>query len=218
MAEYEVGVVGLGKFGFHFARTLVSEGLSVLGIDRSPDRVRAAQDELTHVYEANAMDKRMLEQLGFQDLTHVLVSVGQSIEMSLMIALYLKEMGEMKVWVKALSEDHATLLTKVGVDEVIFPERYAALQYAHKLAVPGLVEYLPFGNKVALKEITVDAWDGKSLKELDMTSKYHVQAVAYMPYGDDEYDFAPRASEPLKRGDKLIVMGQTKALEKLMNA
>jgi trk system potassium uptake protein TrkA len=177
--------------------------------------VRNAQNELTHVYEADGRDKRALEQLGFQDLTHVLVSVGGSIEASAMITLYLKELGDLQVWVKALSEDHAALLEKVGADEVIFPEQYAALQYAYKLAVPGVIEYLPFGKDVALKEITVDEWAGKTLRDIDMTKEWGVQAIAVRKAGEESYHFVPTAEDELSRGDVLVIIGHTETLARL---
>lgn len=214
-SSVQVGIIGLGKFGFAFGQALVELGQEVMGIDSNMDLVRRAQDALTQVYQADAMEKKALEQLGIRDMTHVMVSVGGSIEASAMISLYLKELDVPNIWVKAVSEDHEKLLRKIGVNEVIFPERFAANQLANRLAVPGLIEYLPFGQNVALLELMVQRWDGRTLRELALTSKYGVQVIAVRKAGEESLEFIPKADEPLRKGDTLIVIGQSDSLSEL---
>lgn len=214
-ARISVGIIGLGKFGLAFGQTLVELGQEVLGIDADMDNVRRAQELLTHTYQADAMDKRALEQLGFKEMTHVVVSVGRSIEASAMISLYLRELEVQNIWVKAVSDDHERLLRKIGVSEVIFPERYAATQLANKLSTPGLIEYLPFGQDVALLELTVTEWAGQSLRELDLTNTHGVQVIAERKAGEEKLRFIPKADQPLALGDRLMVIGEKKVLGKL---
>ncbi len=214
-SRIQVGIIGLGKFGLAFGKALVDLGQEVMGIDTDMDNVRRAQDILTQVYQADGAEKKALEQLGFSDMTHVMVSVGGSIESSAMISLYLKELDVSNVWVKAISSDHEKLLRKIGVTEVIFPERYAANQLANKLAVPGLIEYLPFGQDVALLELTVSRWDGRTLRELALTSKYGVQVIAVRKAGEERFGFIPKADEPLRQGDTLIIIGQRSSFSAL---
>jgi trk system potassium uptake protein len=161
MAHKEFGVVGLGKFGLSLASSLMAHGQKVVGVDSDPDKVKAAAEVLTQAYQAEAVDKTALEQLGFGELQEVIVSTGRHMEASILITLFLKELGCKNVTVKALSRDHEKVLTKVGADAVIFPERYAAEQLAAKLAVPGLIDYLPLGTNVILKELTVETVGGE---------------------------------------------------------
>ncbi|MDD2318136.1 MAG: NAD-binding protein, partial [Desulfobacterales bacterium] len=110
MAKLRIGVIGLGKFGFRFGAALVQLGHEVVGVDSDPERVRQARHVFTQVYQAEAADKKALEQIGFAELNHVMVSVGDSIAASTMISMYLKEMGIPAVWVKAVNTDHEKLL------------------------------------------------------------------------------------------------------------
>jgi len=167
MARKEFGVVGLGKFGLSLAKSLMHHGQTVVGVDSDPEKVKVASEVLTQAYQAEAVDKVALKQLSLAELPSVIVSTGQSMEASILITLFLKELGCRSVTVKAMSRDHEKVLRKVGADEVIFPERYAAEQLAAKLAVPGLIDYLPLGTNVILKELTVDRWSGKTLRELN---------------------------------------------------
>ena len=68
MAHKEFGVVGLGKFGLSLASSLMAHGQKVVGVDSDPDKVKAAAELLTQVYQAEAVDKTALEQLGFGEL------------------------------------------------------------------------------------------------------------------------------------------------------
>ena len=102
----QVGVIGLGKFGYTFGMAMLNFGHKVLGIDREPENIQRAQKVFTQVFQADATQKQALEQMGVADMTHVLVSVGNSIAASTMISMYLKELGIKNVWVKAITEDH----------------------------------------------------------------------------------------------------------------
>ena len=214
-SKQQICVIGLGKFGFDFGRTLVELGQEVLGLDRGPEKVRRAQGAITQALQADAMDKKVLEQLGVAEMSHVMVSVGQSIEAGTIIALHLKELGAPQIWVKAVSEDHEHLLEKIGVDRVVFPERFAATQLAHRLADPGFIEYLPFDEGIALKELTVDDWEGRTLRDIDLPNHHGVQIVAMKMPRDPGYRYLPKADEPLPKGAVLIALGPKNKLSKL---
>ncbi len=216
MSKYvQVGIIGLGKFGLTFGQELIKSGVQVLGIDANPENVRRAQDVLTQVYLADASNKKSLEQLGAGDLTHVLVSVGDSIAASAMISMYLKELGVPVVWVKAINQDHVNLLDKVGVEEAIIPEHMAARHMAKKITIPGFIDYLPFDQEMVLQEISVDAWDGRSLKDLNLTNEHNIQVIAIRKAEAENFTLIPKAKEPLRKGDVLVLVGETDRLAAL---
>ena len=208
MARLQIGVIGLGKFGRKFGETMMLYGHDVLGIDHREANVKLAQDLLTQVFLADATNKEALEQVGVGDLSHVLVSVGDSIAASTMISLYLKELGVPTVWVKAVNEDHEKLLRKVGVDEVVIPEHMAARNVAAKIAMPGFVDNLPFDERLVIKELAIDKWHGKTLRDLDLTNRYNLQVIAIKKRRDRRYKFIPKADDVLKTGDTLVVIGR----------
>ena len=215
MAEERICIIGLGKFGFHLGRCLVDLGREVLGVDGDEDKVKNAQNVFTQVYQLDAQDKKALEQIHVDEMSHVVVSVGHSMEASILISLYLKELGVPQVWVKAISGDHEKLLRKIGVDNVFIPERFAAKNMAHQLASPGLIEYLPMDKDVALKEIGIDDWAGRTLRQLDLTNKHQVQVIAWKRSGAEHYSFIPKADEVLNHGDKLVLVGREDRLARL---
>jgi trk system potassium uptake protein TrkA len=215
LMKKEIAVIGLGKFGFYFAKTLAELGLPVIGIDNHASRVQLAKDDLTKVYRADATKVEALEQLGVAQITHALVSVGSSIAASSMICMYLKELGVGEVWVKAVNPDHQRLLYKVGADRVIIPEQLAAVQLASRAAIPGFLQYASFDSEMSFQEIVVDKWAGRTLKDLDLPNKKKVMVISIRRKDEDHFSFIPDAMYTLEEGDRLIVMRKTNDIEEI---
>lgn len=211
----EIGVIGLGKFGFHAASTLIELGSVVLAVDQDQEIVQRASDLLGHIYQADGTDKKALEQLGFQHLDHVIVSIGRSMEASILTVLNLQELGTKNIWVKAISHEHEKLLKRLGVDHVIFPEEFVAYQIAHRLAVPGILDYLSLSEGVILQERKVDKWEGETLRGLKLRSRFNVQVVAIKKAGEDKLNFVPEADRPLQANDSLMIIGHAKDVNKV---
>lgn len=204
----EVGVIGLGKFGHSLAVALTDLGYDVVGVDFNSENVRRAQDKLAQVYQADATDEKALNQIGFKDLDRVIVSTGDSMEASILVVLNLQALGIEKIWVKALSEEHERVLYKLGVPFVVFPEAFVAFQLAYRFAAPGVHEYFGLGKDVVTREVIVDKWAGKDLRELNLTNTYHVQVIAYRHSKESEFSFVPQADKPLEEGDVLVLLGK----------
>ncbi|MFV0422711.1 potassium channel family protein [Oleidesulfovibrio sp.] len=213
--KLEIGIIGLGKFGLPLAQTLTKLGHGVVALDRSESRVRQVQDSLSHVYTAEATDIGVLQQLRFQDLDAVVVSVGGSMESSILVTLNLQEVGAKKIYVKAVSNEHRKVLTRLGVDHVIQPENDVATQLAHRLSNPGMLDLLPLGGGVLLQELVVDQWAGKTLLDLKLSNESGVMVVAIRYAGQREYTFVPPADRQLATGDIMVVIGKVDDVNKL---
>ncbi len=209
----EIAVIGLGKFGFYFAKTLSELGLSVIGIDSQASKVQMARDVLDKVYRADAGNLEVLEQLGLREMSHVLISVGDSIAASSMISMYLKELEVKQVWVKAVSPDHQRLLYKIGVDSVIIPEQLAAVQLASKVAIPGFLQYASFDSEMSFRELEINKWAGRTLRDLDLPNTKQIMVISIRRKDEDHFSFLPNANYVLEPGDRLIIMHKTNDIE-----
>ena len=214
--KLQIGIIGLGKFGLKLGKNLVDLGHEVLGVETRPEKVKKAQHVLTQVYQVNAMSREALEQIRIQDLHHVLVSVGDSIAASVMISMYLKELGVARVWAKAIHQDHEKLLHKIGVDEVVIPEFMAAKQIASRIAMPGFLDYLPFDESMAVKEFTIKEWAGKTLLELNLTNTFGIQVIAVRRNGNKGYQYIPKANEAFHEGDNFVAIGEVSQLDRVV--
>ena len=119
------------------------------------------------------------------------------------------------VWVKAIHDDHAKLLKKIGVDEVIIPEHMAAEQLALRIDMPGLIEKLSFDPDMVIREMTVEKHAQKTLRDIDLTNRHNAQIIAIKRYGGSKYEFIPKADDTLFRGDTVIVIGDADHLGKI---
>src|SRR3989441_13283954 len=89
----QVAVIGLGRFGYGVAETLVKEGCEVLAIDTDPEKIQAISDLATFAVQCDATDEKALKAISAQNVDVAVVSIGENIEASILIVQTLKEMG-----------------------------------------------------------------------------------------------------------------------------
>ena len=217
MAEktLEIGIIGLGKFGLRMATTLASMGHTVIGIDMSDARVQLAEELLDTVYKADATSLSVLRSLHVQDLDWVVISVGEGVEQSLSITLNVQELGGPQIWVKASNEEHKKILQRLHVDRAIVPEMEAAVMAAHQLCHPGMLDLIPKYGGIAIQELRVDNWHGRTLVDLNLIQSFGVMVMGIRPAGERAFQFVPPALTVLHKGDTLVVAGRADAVRKL---
>ena len=172
-------VVGLGLFGSSVAIALAEQGMQVLAIDASMERVEDHRSLLTDVLCGDAMDHSVLEQIGAADFDVAIVTIGEDIKASGVITMQLKEMGVGCVIVKAFDDFHGRMLTKLGADKVIFPERDMGRRIAHNLVSEKIMDFIELSPDYSLMEMRARSeWVGKNLKELNLRAKERINVVA----------------------------------------
>ena len=210
--KLEIGIIGLGKFGLRMATTLVSLGHTVVGIDMSEARVQLAEEALNSVYKADATNISVLRSLHMQDLDWVVIIVGQSVEQSLNVTLNVQELGGPKILVKASNEEHRKILQRLHVDRALVPETDAAVMAAHQLTYPGMLDLIPKYGGIAIQELRVEQWDGKTLVDLNLMQRFNVMVMGIRPVGEHSFIFVPPARTVLHSGDTLVVAGRADSM------
>ncbi len=212
----QVAVIGLGRFGFHIAKRLHLAGHEVLAIDSEPENVQQIRDFSSRAVVLDARDKPRLEALGIRDFDVVVVSLGERVDVSAMVALHLKELGVKRIITKAGSEDHGKLLKLIGVHEVVFPEREVAELLAHRITSPNVIDYIPLGKGSSIHEIDPPAsFAGKSLGELRLRNRFKIQVLAIRDTRTEEVYVNPDAEVVVKPTDLLLVLGRDEDLARL---
>lgn len=117
----EFAVIGLGRFGSSLARTLVSRGASVLGIDRSPEPVQDLADELTQTVVLDATNEAALREVDITSFGTVIVAIGSNFEANLLTTVALRELGVANIICKATNLRQRDILLKVGAHRVVLP-------------------------------------------------------------------------------------------------
>ena len=211
-----MAVIGLGRFGLHITKALYEEGNEVLAIDRDKARVQALNEYSSKAIVLDATDKEALASLGLELMDSVIISIGTNISVSVLICLYLHELGVKRILAKAFDEDHAKILRKVGATDIIHPEKDMAIRIARGLSRPNILDFIPLSEKYDLIQVeSPREFVGKSLKELNLGAKYNVHVIAIKESNSKNFILVPPADFTLQHGNILIMLGKTDDIKKI---
>jgi trk system potassium uptake protein TrkA len=209
-------VIGLGIFGFNIAKDLYENGTEVIAIDKNKDVIQKIKNFSTKAILADGTDKEVMESVGIQEDDVVIVSFGEDLAASTLITLHLKEMKVKNIIVKAPNEDHKHVLEKVGATEVIIPEREMADKVAKSLISPNVLDYIPLTEDYRISEIVPPSgFYGKTIGELHLRKKYHVEVIAVREVLPERIQMVPRADFVIKDSDVLVVIGKEQDIQKI---
>ena len=207
-------VVGLGRFGSSVAKTLTDNGYDVLAIDQDHQIIQDISNSVTHAVEADATDEEALKTLGVRNFDVAIVSIGDNLHANILCTLILKELEVPYVIVKAQDNLHGKVLTKVGADRVVYPERDMGERIANNLISSNVLDYLEFAPNYSVVEIMAsDTMIGKTLAELGFRNKYDVNVMAIKR--GQSLNMTPGGNDKILEDDTLIVMGKNENLDKV---
>jgi trk system potassium uptake protein len=209
-------VIGLGNFGFHAAKALYEDGNVVLAVDTDKGRVQEIDAYCTEAVVLDATDKDALKALGLEHMDGVIVSTGTKISISILICLFLHEIGVKKILVKALDQDHEKILKRVGANEIIHPERDMAVRISRGLSRPNVMDFIPLADEFDLIQVGPPrAFIGKTLKDLNLRAKYNVHIIAIKELVPENFILVPPANFVIKDSDVLIMLGKSEDIRKI---
>ena len=223
-------VIGLGSFGLNLSKTLVANDCEVLGMDTDRELVQHAKDYISHAIIGDASNKEVLESLALKDFDAAIISIGgDDPAPSLLIAMYLKEIGIPRIIVRAISEDHGKILKMIGVSDVLYPEKEMAERLANTLSLKNALDYLPISDEYGIIEVPPpESFIGKSIKDLQISTRFGCQIIGLKTPGkngnpDDLSDnnffikIAPAASDVIVQKSVMIVIGKHSDIERIQS-
>ncbi|MCP4745465.1 MAG: TrkA family potassium uptake protein [Desulfobacteraceae bacterium] len=211
-------VIGLGNFGFHAAKTLYEDGHEVVAIDIDKLTVQAIDNFCTEAVVLDANNKDSLLTLGLDNMHGVVVAVGTKISTSILICLYLQQIGVKNVIIKALDEDHGKILERLGATKIIHPERDMAIRVSRGLSRPNVLDFIPLTKDFDLIQIgPAKEFINKSLRDLNLKAKFDVYVIAIKQMNTGKSILVPSASYVIKKNDTLIMIGKSKHIRRVKN-
>ena len=216
MQARHVICLGLGTFGAAVAERLAEDKVRVTGVDRDEERVAELQDTLYEALVADATDRRTLEQLPIEKVDAVVVSLGEDFTSSILCCLHLMELNARRVFCKAINRDHAKILEKLGVSDIVFPEVEIARQLAERIAWPNVLQRLALGTGHMLVEIAVPrSLEGKTLRDADLRRRYGINVLGVKDtLRDQEFLINPDPLTRLQEDQILLVVGTPEAIDR----
>ena len=206
-----VVVLGLGRFGYAVAKSLVALGHEVLAVDEQSDIVQKYASDFTHVVTADTTDTEALRQIGAEQFEVAVVGIGTDIEASVLTVLGLLDLGVKEVWAKAISGKHAAILERVGATHVIRPESQMGKRVAH-MVTGTMTDFIEFDENFAIARTRAPKRaEDQTLKDSALRAEFGVTIVAVKARGQD-FSYA-QADTFVSPGDELIVSGPTAKVE-----
>ena len=182
--KQSVAVLGLGKYGKSIAETLYELGADVLVVDIKEDLIEDFSGKVTSAVCADLTNEEETVALNLSQMDIVVVAMGGNTAASIMAVALAKEQGVPRVVAKASSDRMASLLKKVGADQIIDPEEEGGKRSAHILFSDMILDFLQMDENLYMIEMKPQsAWIGKNLIELDLRKHHNINVVAMRKHG-----------------------------------
>lgn len=208
-------VIGLGRFGKYMARKLEADGHDVMAIDISEERANAAVNIVQNIEIMDCREEEVIRSLGVSNYDFCVVAIGDDFQTVLEIVVLLKDLGAKYIVARATRDVHKKLLLRNGADYVVYAEKDMAERLAVKFGMDDIFDYIQLTDDVGIYEIrTPSEWIGKSVREVEVRSEYHVNIL-----GSKRDDYLTPIIAPdyvFNTEDSLYVMGEKKYIRKLV--
>ena len=209
-----IAVLGMGRYGQFLTSALCRNGADVLIADDDEETVRRFANDVSCAIKADLSDPEVIRGLGLADVETVVVSMGSSLEASIMCVMVSKELGVPHVIAKAASLRMGDILRRVGADEIIYPEKESAELTARRLMSADFLEYFELGGDLCVCSMHPKReWVGKTLRELRLRDHYRLNIVAIREDGGTSASLDP--DRVLNASCELFAVTERSALEKL---
>ena len=215
MAKKSFLIIGMGTFGHHLCRELAKQRCEVMVVDINPEAVEDVLGIVVSAKVGDCTNEEVLRSFGIADFDACFVCVSSDFKNSLQITSLLSELGARKIICKANDDIHKKFLLRNGADQVIYPEQEAAESLAVSESSDDIFDCIALTADYSIYELSVpEHWVGKSIAELNIRSKYHLNILAtktdngMQPLTDAGYIF---------RGEEhIMVMGLAEDVRKLV--
>ena len=209
-----IAVLGLGRFRQFLTAALAKSGADVLIADDDEEIVRKYANSVSCAVKADLNDPEVIRGLGLSGVDTAVVAMGSSLDASIMCVMVAKELGVPHVIAKAASLRMGEILRRVGADEIIYPEKESAEVTARRLMSSDFLEFFDLGDELCVCSLKPKKeWIGKSLRELKLRDRYHMNIVAMREGGRTTSSLDP--DELLSKDCELFAVVERSTLDQL---
>lgn len=209
-------IIGLGRFGKHLSIKFSELDNDVLCIDKDEDSVNEVAPYVTEARIGDCTRMDVLKELGVDNFDLVFVCIGSDLPANLLITSNLKDIGAKTVISKAKDDNHAKLLSRIGADEVVYPERSYANKVAARYTMDNVYEMLELDENFYICEIpTAEQWVGETVSSLSFRTRYKVNILGTKRIGEKMRPM-PGVEHVFSSDEHLVVLGSKKDINKLI--
>lgn len=209
-------LIGLGRFGRHMAQKLRDLHHEVLAIDKDEQRVNEALCYVTNAQIGDSTNETFISSLGVRNFDLCVVAIGDDFQSSLETTALLKDHGAPFVLTRATRDVHAKFFLRNGADDVIYPEKQMASWAAVRYSSDHIFDYIELTSNHAIYETAVPAsWEGKTIGQISVRQKYHINILATKK--DGKLEPLPGPNHCFHTDETLLVLGERRDIQKFMH-
>ncbi|MCC7553811.1 MAG: TrkA family potassium uptake protein [Methanobacteriaceae archaeon] len=197
-------IMGAGRVGLSLANLLIEDGYDITIIESDGNLCSHASLELDAlVICGNGTDTKILEEANIEDADYFVATTGYD-ESNLLSCILVKNYEVPKIIARVSNPDHEEAFTKVGIDDVINPERTAAGFLEKVITRPNVANLITLGEGNAeILDMTIsnDKIVGKKVKDVSPTKDYIIIAKY-----EGSNLVIPQQDDVLTRGQKISIL------------
>ncbi len=227
MAQNNFAVIGLGQFGNAIALTLARRGAEVLAIDTDAEQIESIKEDVSDAVCMDATDIKALRAQNIQDVDGVVVAIGEDFESLMLCVVQLMELKVKRIMARANGKHQRMILEKIGVQEILSPEKDVGLAVAERLLNPNILTSLMLPDNYEIVEIkTPRTMADRKLGDINLRNKYNLNLITLKRESEVIVDGevvreahimgVPNSETVLIESDTIIVFGLVKDIERFI--
>ncbi len=204
-------IMGGGRVGLSLASLLIDDGYDITLLENNEVLASNASSELDAlVIGGSGTETKILEEANIQDADFFVATTGND-ETNLLSCILVREYGIPKIIARVSNPDHEEAFRKIGVDEVINPERTAAGYLEKIITRPNVADLTTFGQgdaEILDMIVTNNKVIGKQIYEVSPDDDYIIIAT----YEDGNLEI-PKQDDLLTKGEKISILVKRDAIK-----
>ncbi len=216
-------LVGLGRVGQQAAVELFQGREPFVAVENDPERVNRAVEQGYIVIKGDATEDEVLRKAGVERAKGLIVATGDDAT-NLFVVLSARSLNpELYIVARAEELSVSKKMLKAGANRVIDPYAIGGRRLANLVLHPAVVDFLETTLRrgdapISIEDIEISSGSpllGKSIAELNLNRRFGIVILAVI-HGDETL-VSPAAEYVFEPGDRAVVMGTIKQLERFVN-
>ncbi len=220
-------VIGVGKYGASIARRLADKGAQVFAFDPNEEKIDNIKDDVAFGVTLDATDFRALKSQNIDEMDAVVVSIGENFEATILTCVHLLDLGVKRIIARASGDHQRLILEKIGVTEILTPEKEVADAVREKLINPDIISFFSLPDDHEIAEIRAPkGCVGRTIDSVGFRNKYEMTLITIKRIfcvtrkGEDCTEQhiigVPKSETVINEKDTLVVFGAAKSVERFI--
>ena len=214
---------GYGRVGRQVAREFANDGVPFVIIEQEPETVEGCVEEGYFVLLGEASDDDVLEEAGVRRAGGLVAAVDSDADNVFVVLSARKLNPKLYIVARASSDESAAKLEIAGADRTLSPYAVGGRRLASLATQPLVVDFLDIvtrgqeGIEFRLEEFRVPGGSfvaDQTIGELRIGERAGAMILAVRSE-EGRFDTTPSASDRLRAGDTLIVLGTREQIKRL---